>query len=419
MKFRSLLLPFLALAVLAGCGGSERPQNSVDVRLLNAVAGAEPLDLLIDGDPKSSAVAFGTAGPYANFSFGTKQVAARSTTTGANLASSEASFGPNGAYTMVVHGPRSSVLLVPMNEDNTQIAANRIRLRLMNVAPDAPSLDLYITPTTNIANVTPNLVGIPYTAVGTYVTLDAGSYAIVLTETGTKDVVFSTPPQEFAAGTKATIGALPSLGGRLVAGVLLPTLAESRPLANTLARIKSVNAVVGSPPMNFRDTVLFSSVPYQGVSDYVPTSSGAHTLRLEQANVPGSAVATLNATLAPARDHTLVGVGTLAAPRLLLFADDNSSPAAADARMRFANMRADGVAVEVRMNGTSTVASLAAETISAPTSFTAATAQTIEFVVGGAVVASVAQATYEATGIYTVYLFGTGSALATRVVRDR
>lgn len=421
MKLRCLLSLFLALGTLAGCsgGGSDRPQNSVDVRLFNAVVNAEPLDLLVDEDPKSTNVAFGSAGPYANFAFGSRQVKVRPTAGGDALASGEANFGPNGAYTMIAHGPRSAVILVPMNEDNTQVAANRIRLRLANLAPESPSLDLYVTPGTDISAATPSLGGIPYTAVGSYINFDPGSYAIVLTESGTKNVLFQAPPQEFTAGTKATIAALPSTGARLVAATVLPTLAESRPLASTLARIRSVNALPGSPPMNFRDTVLFSSVTYQGVSDYVTTSSGAHTLRLEQANVPGTTVATLNASLTPARDHTLVAVGNLASPRLVIVADDNSLPAAADAKMRFANLRADGVAVDVRLNGTAVVQGLAADGFSTPRTFPAATPQTIEFVAGGTVVATIPQATYELQGVYTVYLFGTGSALAPRVVRDR
>ncbi|MEO7744424.1 MAG: DUF4397 domain-containing protein [Usitatibacter sp.] len=418
MRFRHLLL--LALLCLAGCGGSSRPQNSVDVRLLNAVPGSEPLDLLIDDGVGSSGVAFGTAGPYTNLTFGSRVVKVRSATTGEVLAQTEASFGPNGVYTMVAQGTRTAVTVVPMNEENT-VSSGRIRLRLLGAAPESASLDLYITPTTDISAATPQVAGVPYSAVGTYVTLEPGSYAITLTQNGTKEVVFQAAPQEFSAGTRATIAALASAGGSLVSAVLLPTLGDARALANTLSRVKAVNAVVGSGPYNFRadSTLLFASVPYQGSSDYVIAASGARAVRIEPANVPGSAAASLAATLQPARDHTLIAAGTVAAPRLLLVTDDNTAPGATAARLRFANVRADGVVVEVRRNGDGLVAALGADTVTPRVSVTAAEAQTIEFVAGGGVVASTGSVTFEANGVYTVYLFGTASALATRIVRDR
>jgi uncharacterized protein DUF4397 len=420
MRLRSLLFSLFALLCLASCGGSGRPQNSVDVRLFNAVADSEPLDLLIDDSPASTGIPFAAAGPYSNLNFGTRPVKVRSSTTGEVLAQVEASFGPNGIYTMVVQGTRSSVTVVPMNEDNTQVSG-RIRLRLLAAAPGMGGLDLYITPTTDISAATPQVAGVPFSTVGTYVNLDAGSYAITITENGTKEILFQAGAQEFGSNTRATIAALSSSGGKLVSAVLLPTLGESRALGNTLSRVKAVNAVPGSSPYNFRSdgVLVFASVPYQANSDYVSSASGSRALRLEPANVPGSTAATLSATLQPARDHTIVAVGTAASPRLILFTDDNTAPAAGLARVRFANVRADGAAVEVRRNGGTVAAAVSAETVTSAIALTAGEAQTIDFVAGGNVVASTSSVAFEENGVYTVYLFGTASSLSARIVRDR
>jgi hypothetical protein len=424
MRLRSLLFSLLALLCLASCGGSSRPQNSVDVRLFNAVADSEPLDLLIDDSPVSTGIPFGAAGPYSNLTFGTRLVKVRSSTTGAILAQVETGFGPNGIYTMVVEGTRASMAVLPMNEDNTQLTSGRMRLRLLGAAPGMGGLDLYITPTTDISAATPQVAGVPFSAVGTYVNLDAGTYAITITENGTKEILFQAAPQEFGNNTRATIAALSSSGGKLVSAVLLPTLGESRALGNTLARVKAVNAVPGSGPYNFRSdgVLVFASVPYQGNSDYVSSASGSRALRLEPANVPGSTVATLAATLQPARDHTIVAVGDAASPRLVVFTDDNTAPATGQARVRFANVRADGVAVDVRRTGATaatTVAAVAAGSVTPGLAVTGGEAQTIDFLVGGSVVASTGSVALEATGVYTVYLFGTASSLSARIVRDR
>lgn len=424
MRLRSLLFSLLALLCLASCGGSGRPQNSVDVRLFNAVADSEPLDLLIDDSPASTGIAFGATGPYTNYTFGSRIVKVRSSTTGAVLAQVEASFGPNGIYTMVVQGTRSAMTLVPMNEDNTQLPSGRMRLRLLGGAPERAGLDLYITPTVDISAATPQVAGVPFGAVGTYVTLDGGSYAITVTENGTKEILFQAAPQEYTAGTRATIAALSSSGGKLVSAVLLPTLGESRVLGNTLSRVKAVNAVPGSTPYNFRSdgVLVFASVPYQAASDYVSTASGSRALRLEPANVPGSTAATLAATLAPARDHTVIAMGTAASPHLTYFTDDNTAPGTGQARVRFANVRADGIAVDVRRSaGTAvtTVTGIGPGIITPGTLVTGGEAQTIEFVAGGSVVASPGGVALEAGGVYTVYLFGTASSLSARIVRDR
>ena len=421
MRLRSLLFSLLALLCLASCGSSTRPQNSVDVRLFNAVADSEPLDLLVDDSPASTGIPFGAAGPYSNYNFGTRVVKVRSSTTGAVLAQVDASFGPNGIYTMVVQGTRATMTVVPMNEDNTQLSSGRIRLRLLGAAPEKGGLDLYITPATDISAATPQVAGVPFSAAGTYVNLDAGSYAITITENGTKEILFQAAPQEYGSNTRATIAALSSSGGKLVSAVLLPTLADSRALGNTLSRVKAVNAVPGSSPYNFRSdgVQVFASVPYQANSDYVSSASGSRALRLEPANVPGSTAATLAATLQPARDHTIVATGTVASPRLVIFTDDNTVPATGLARVRFANVRADGVAVEVRRNGSAAGAAVSAETVASAITVTGGEAQTIDFVAGGNVVASTGSVAFEAAGVYTVYLFGTASSLTARIVRDR
>ena len=421
MRLRSLLFSLLALLCLASCGGSGRPQNSVDVRMFNAVADAEPLDLLVDDSPASTGIPFAAAGPYSNFNFGTRPVKVRSSTTGEVLAQVNASFGPNGIYTMMVVGTRSAATALPMNEDNAQLTAGRIRLRLMGAAPGLGGLDLYITPTIDISAATPQVAGVPFSAVGTYVNLDAGSYAITITENGTKEILFQTLPQEFSSNTRATIAALSSSGGKLVSAVLLPTLGESRALGNTLSRVKAVNAVPGSTPYNFRSdgALVFASVPYQANSDYVSSGSGSRALRLEPANVPGSTAATLAATLQPARDHTIVAAGTAASPRLIVFTDDNTAPATGLARVRFANVRADGIAVDVRRNGAAAVAAVGAGTATSAIALTGGEAQTIDFVAAGSVVASTGSVAFDANGVYTVYLFGTASSLSARIVRDR
>ena len=69
------------LALLAGCKNSGHAQNSTDMRALNAVVDAEPLDVLVDSDAKVSGLAYGATSSYSEFGSGTRDVAVRSSTT--------------------------------------------------------------------------------------------------------------------------------------------------------------------------------------------------------------------------------------------------------------------------------------------------------------------------------------------------
>src|SRR5258708_33052456 len=71
----------LAALLLAGaCHNSGHNQNSTDMRSLNAVADAEPLDFLVADDVKVSALALGSASAYSEFNDRPRDVMARTST---------------------------------------------------------------------------------------------------------------------------------------------------------------------------------------------------------------------------------------------------------------------------------------------------------------------------------------------------
>ena len=71
----------MALALAAGgCKNSGHAQNSTDMRVLNAVVDAEPLDVLVDDDVKVASLALGSTSSYSEFDSGTRDVKVRSST---------------------------------------------------------------------------------------------------------------------------------------------------------------------------------------------------------------------------------------------------------------------------------------------------------------------------------------------------
>lgn len=412
----------LASLLLVACSdGGGRIQNSTDVRALNATAAGEPIDVLVDDSVTAAGLAFGAASAYENFTFGGRTVKARSTAGGTTLVETPAHFGPNGVYTVAVYGRGSGVAAAALLEDTGVVGQGRIRGRLVNLATDSPTLDLYLSATPDPVAGTVTQAGVAYPNVGPNFDAAAGRYHVILTVSGTNEVVFRSAARDIAEGTRFTIYALPSTGGRLLSAILLPANAEAVPLAGALARVRAVNARPAAGPLNFLadSALLFSSVPFAAISDYVTTASGARSFAAELAAVPGTSIATLAATLAGARDYTLVAAGTDAAPRLVALPDDNSIEGGRS-RVRFVNVRADGAAAGVRVDGASQVASLAAGSASAYASLAGATAHTIEFTApGSATPLATHSATFESGSVYTLFLFGDGSTLTVRAVRDR
>ena len=84
-KVLVLLLVALATLGLAGCKKGGSNQNSTDLRVLNAVADAEPLDVLVNDDVKAPAVPLNGTSGYVNFNSGSQDTKVRSSTTQAIL----------------------------------------------------------------------------------------------------------------------------------------------------------------------------------------------------------------------------------------------------------------------------------------------------------------------------------------------
>lgn len=414
----------LCLAVLvlsSGCEQSGHNQNTANLRVLHAIVDAESLDVLVDDDVKTAAIAFGTTAPYAEISSGTRILKARSAVSGATLTEKSHSFGNGGNYTVVVHGRRNAVTTLQLTDDTADPSSGRVKVRVAGLSPDAGVLDLYIV-TGDIASVPATLSAVGYTSVTDYADVAAGSYRIVLAATATKEVVFQSSPQALAEGGKITLAILPALGGKLVNMAVL-TPAGGTLLANPLARMKSVNASPDSAALTFKadSATLLSNVPFMGSSSYVTTAAGARTLQLEAANAPGSLLATLARQLDPARDYSVIAMGSINDARLVALADDNSLPATGYARVRFANVRADAAAVDVLVNFASQMSSLVPGSASDYYLLAGNTEYTVTFATPGgiAVVAALETGTIEAGAIYTAYLFGTGASPAARLVRDR
>ena len=425
-KVLALLLVALATLGLAGCKNGGNNQNSTDLRVLNAVADAEPLDVLISDDVKAPAIPLNGTSGFVNFNSGSQDTKVRSTTTQAILLDATLGYASGARNTLILYGRRAAIGTILLPEDSTTPASGRTRVRVVNVTPDAGPVDVYLTPTdlsAGAAAVSSASPGVITNAAE----VTAGSFRIIVTPAGTQDILFQSPSTyNFTAGSAVTIAIMPALGGKLVNVDVLEqgTSGTSTFIANPNSRMKAVNGIVDAASgVNFKvdSATVLSNVPFTGNSSYIPVASGSRAISIEQSNVPGTSIASVTSTLAGARDYTVLSYGRIASPALSVLLDDNLLPAANFSKIRFVNALADAGTVDVLLNFAGQSSGIAQGKASSYSTVASGTNYTIGFATPGGVtvIASLGPVELVSQNVYTAYLFGTASSAQVKLVRDR
>jgi len=407
---------------LAGCGHhSGGGSGDATTHALNAVVDAEPLDIYVDDNSKITGLAAGSTS--ANFApgLGTRKFTIKSSTTGSVLA--EKSFSlVNNNQALVIFGRRSAISLLVMSEDVSAPSSGKAKVRALNLSPEAPSVDVYVT-TTDVASTSPSLSGVAYGGATDYLEVTGGSSTLAYTTSGAKDIRFQATGQNFAAGSSYTLVVFPSAGGQLVNGAILTNGGSGVFLANTQSRVKAVNSMADSSGVTFKadGTTLLSNVPFTASSSYVTLATGNHVLTTEASNVPGVTMASVSQNLAPARDYSMVAVGSAAAPGVIALADENYAPAANTARVRFVHAAVGQGAVDVLVNFASQATNVTYGNASAYFALAPSLTYTITFANPGGVgnLATLSNLEIDASNVYTVYLLGSAAAPKAVLVRDR
>jgi hypothetical protein len=412
------------LLVLGGCHKGSGSQGGAQLRVLNAVLDAEPLDVLVDDTVKATAVAVDATSGYSDFNTGSRDIKVRSSTTGTVLVEKTVAFA-NAQQTLVLYGSRGAVNVLVLSDDVSGTdtpASGKFSVRIFGLSAEAGATDGYLV-TGDITSTPATIPGVGFGAASGYAQETAGSFPVTFTTAGTKEILFQSAAQTFTAGSKYTIVVFPALGGKLVNAVLLTAGGSGTFIANGLARLKAINAIADSTALNFKadGTTLLSNVPFTGASSYLTTSAGTHNLQIELSAVPGTAIAATTQAMDPARDYSIVAVNTLTQPTLVALADVNTVPAAGFARVRFVNALAGSSPVDAQVNFASQASGIPASSASSYFNLAPSTTYTLTFASPGGVtvLATLTNVEIDAGGVYTVYLLGSAASPQARLVRDR
>ena len=426
------LLAVAAAITIAGCGGSNNSNNgNASMRIVNAFSQATALDVAVNNNTIVSALPFQGVTQYKDVDSGTQTFAVTVTGATTALINTSNSTNSNSKYSYIIYGPKTAAGAVLVSDDYSSPPDGYFSLRFINVAAGPGPLDVYLTaPGADITSSAPSVTTVNYSLASAYVNVGIGKlFEVRVTPSGTKDVVYdSTVSQTFAEHSATDIIAFSKGSGKLVNIAVMnhDDAGTGKIVESNIAQYKVANASLASSSLNiFVDGNLqLSNIPYTGVSNYLRTTAGQHTFKVEATATPGATQLTLVSTLGTATDTSIALTGPDGALGAAVLNDVNLPPPASNAGVRFVNVSADVASFDVFINFSKQVSALGSNTASDYISLLATastgTAYEFDFNQAGSTTSLLKMTNVLLTSghNYTIYVSGHGTSLKGTVSQD-
>jgi len=249
----------------------------------------------------------------------------------------------NKHYTVLAYGAEGALRQMLLDDNVGEPDSGRALLRVVNAAPNAGKLDIYLTGADDpLASAVPVQAGAEYGVANGLLTVDSTSWRLRVTAAGSKtDLRLDLPALVLESEQVATLVLTPARGGVLMHMLLLTQQAGIARQDTTLARVRVAAGVAdsGAVSATVGGQVLMASVGSPAVGLYELLPAGTQPVALA---VNGMALAAPAVTLAAGADYTLLVRGTPAAPQSDWVEDDNHRAAdSGQARLRLVNGVAD------------------------------------------------------------------------------
>jgi len=408
--------------LLGGCLQSGGNQAFADgyYRFVHVSPGADTVAIAANGTSIVSSLKYHAATPYVELGWGTPQLTVQSASSGTTYVNTAIPVAGTAHYTFFLYGGGASSTGLSVRDDVSDAASGSFNLRDIHLATGIGPLDIYLlAPGSTVDASTPGFTAVAYGTSGVFTQFKAGNYDIVVTPTGTKEVIYDSGVQTFSGNAKATVVIFSAGSGKLVnAAVLLDDGSGTTTFVdNPSARYKFVSATTDVSLLDVLvdGSVTLAGVPYGGVAAYGPIAAGSRNFKIQSSYAPGSYLYDQAQSLNAASDNSLVaysiqgtgGVGMLALP------DNNLPPSSGKAKLRIVNAGSDATAYDVYANSTKLLSGIAQGTASPYQELDGAT-YTLSFSPAGTTSQAAALSAVLAAGhVYTVYTYGrSGSAAA-------
>jgi hypothetical protein len=329
--------------LLAACGGGSNDRTKAKLRLVNASSGYTALDLRVDDTLTQGAVPYGHTASYVEVSPGDADSAIAVAGSATALLSFTPTLSKDRYYTLLAYGGQGALKQVQLDDNVGEPDTGRALLRVVNAAPDAGAVDIYLTGSDEpLASAVPLQSAAAVGAVGDWLTVNAATWRLRITAAGNKaDLRIDLPALALPSRQIATLVITPGRGGVLVNTLLLVQQGSITAGASPQARVRLAAGVAdgGAVAARVGSTVLATNVGSPAVDVYTLLPAGTVPVVV---SVNGQAVLMPDAALLAGADYTLLVRGPLDAAQATWIEDDNTLPANANqAKLRLVHGVAD------------------------------------------------------------------------------
>jgi hypothetical protein len=345
-----------ATVLLAGChnsNDSSAPAAPVaqvaSIRFVHASPDAPDVNIRQGATTLASHLAYKQATPVVSTAAGPTSVSVDAIVPGGTatvIGPANATLSANATYTVLAVGEVSAGTLAPLlvAQSTAAITTGSFRATVVHAAPNAPPVDVYVTPPTADLTQTPKLGSFSFGQTLGPATVPQGTYRIRVTlpnQPGT--VVFDSGSIALNAGEDLLIAAVENTGpgtSPVSLVVTTPTSSGSTEIldAGTPAQLRVIHASPDAPAV---DVVVnddcahpvLSNVPFPVFSDYLSVPPATYNVKVTAAGNCGAIVIDADLALAAGQQYSVFATGLLASITPYVLTDDQR-PLATAAKVR-------------------------------------------------------------------------------------
>jgi hypothetical protein len=211
-KIIGVLFAAVAALSLGACGSDSNKSSRLALRVIHASPDAPDVNVLVDGAPALSGVAYKEGSGYLELKEGTYDLAVEAITPAGNAVVIDlpgTALTRKTDYSVLAIGKVAASTLAPLILSNPQssIPAGKLRLRVVHASPDAPQVDIYLTdPAADISLETP--VTLAFGEDAGPLEVAGGNYRVRVTLPGDPNVLFDSGTIALPAGADLLVAAV-------------------------------------------------------------------------------------------------------------------------------------------------------------------------------------------------------------------
>jgi hypothetical protein len=386
----ALTLSLSATALLTACGGSGSGGSNTQVRLLNATRAYSALDLTVNDKTINSSIAYASVGAYGGVS--TSETASKVLTSdvGTSISATTPTLNGDDHYTYITYGFSGAIRTTLLEENQEAPDTNKAKLLVLNLAPDAGAMDVYVTSSADCSlssdtALTTNLSGGSGSG---YIQLNSGTFRVCVTGYNDRtDLRLAIPAVTLDSKSVNTLILTATDGGVLVNGISLVQQGAVKNFPNTQSRVRAVAALAAGGTVGATlngQTMMLTGAVSPLIGSYITvdstTTSTPTTMTIA---VNGANVSFTVPTLVAGKDSTLLVWGDPAAPKLAVLNDDNRLPTVSgNAKVRLINaIAAQTSGVSLNIDYTARASNVTPGTTSTPASIASTASSQVDVTV--------------------------------------